>query len=157
MKNLAIIAGAAAILSGCCSCPQPCASLVNRPNDVCPCDKTFCSCAPTHVPQVNTYTKAESEILDGFLAQWVPVVKFNCTKSNDGHEKVQASLKNVTGLPILVSYKFDWYNAQGERVEDMYNGTFKRHTLKPGDDGTLTSIAPSQDCVDFKLRIKYAQ
>ena len=157
MNNLAMIVGAAAVLSGCCSCPQPCPNLVNRPDGTCPCDKAFCSCAPSHVPQVNTYTRTTSEVLDGFLAQWVPVVKFSCTKSNDGHEKVQASLKNVTGSPILISYKFDWYDAQGERVEDEYHNTFEKCTLKPGDDGSLKSIAPSQNCVDFKLRVKYVQ
>lgn len=157
MNNLTTIFGIALILAGCCSCPQPCATLVNRPSDVCTCDKMFCSCSPTHVVQVNTYTKESNEILDGFLAQWVPVVRFTCTKSNDGHEKVQASLKNVTDSAILISYKFDWYNAQGELVEDMYHNTFKKHTLKPGDDGTLVSVAPSRACVDFKLRVKYVQ
>ena len=157
MNNLAIIAGAAAILSGCCSCPDPCPSLINRPNDTCQCGKWFCSCAPSHMPQVNTYTKTGSEILDGFLAQWVQVTKLNCLKTNDGHEKIQAHLKNATGSQLKVKYMFDWYNAAGDKIEDMDHNTWETYVIKPGDDGVITSIAPTQECVDFKMRIKYAQ
>jgi len=157
MKYGFIIAGAAAILSGCCSCPQPCPELINKPDATCPKGGWFCSCTAAHVPQVNTYSTTGNEILDGFLEKWVRVRadRSKCVMTNDGHMKAQAALKNTKGDPVQISYKFDWYNGQGERVEDLFHATFTKHVLKPGDDGLISSIAPTQECVAWKLRIKY--
>ncbi len=123
---------------------------------------------PVYVPQVNTLATGTSVakvdhvaykqvILDGFQAQWVVVQDVRRSKTNDGYERVQVFVKNMTQAPIRTKYRFDWQDANGVHVQDLDHDTWKKLTLEPGDDGVFTSLAPRKDCADFKLRMKYVQ
>ncbi len=168
MNKLFLSSLVAAILSGCCSCPQPCPYLVNKPDGVCPCNSWFCKCAPSHSPQVNTYSsqapvaKVNHElykyvILDGFQPGWVAVQDIRRSRTNDGYERIQVLVKNLTTAPIRTRYRFDWQDANGVIIMDPDHSGWEKLTLIPGDDGTYTSIAPQKDCADFRLRMAIVQ
>ena len=156
---------AAVLLAGCCTHPQPCPYLVNKPDGVCPCGKWFCSCEPSHAPQVNTYFTAapvanvnhelyKNVILDGFQPYLVAVQDIRRSRTNDGYARIQVLVKNLTTAPLRTRYRFDWQDANGVIVMDPDNSGWEKMTLIPGDDGTFTSIAPRKDCADFRLRMK---
>ena len=169
MHKLLLGSVAAALLAGCCSCPQPCPYLVNDPNGSCPCGSLLgCECAPSHVPQVNTYSTAnpvaqvnhelyKQVILDGFQPNMVAVQDIRRSRTNDGYERIQVLVKNLTTLPIRTRYRFDWQDANGVLVMDTDHSGWEKMTLIPGDDGTFTSIAPKKDCADFRLRMAVIQ
>ena len=96
-------------------------------------------------------------ILDGFAAQSVVTTGIRRSKTNDGYERIQVLVKNVTTAPMRVRYRFDWQDANGVIIEDPDHSGWEKETLVPGDDGTFTSIAPRKDCLDFRLRLKLIQ
>ena len=53
-------------------------------------------------------------------------------------------------------YRFNWYDENGVEIENLDEGMWIKKTVITGDDVTLTSIAPTRKCKDFKLRIKVA-
>ena len=123
---------------------------------------------PVYVPQVNTISTAnpvanvaraeyKQVVLDGNLAQWVAVQDVRRSRTNDGYERIQVLVKNMTASPIRTRYRFDWQDANGVVVMDPDNSGWEKMTLIPGDDGTFTSIAPKKDCADFRLRMAVIQ
>ncbi len=121
-----------------------------------------------HKPQVNTFETAnptakidrvdyKEVVLDGFQAECVVVKEIRRSKTNDGYERIQVFVKNLTEAPIRTKYRFDWQDANGVRVQDLDHDTWKKSTLDPGDDEVFTSLAPRKDCADFKLRMKYVK
>ena len=124
--------------------------------------------APVYVPQVNTLSTAtpvanvshaayKQVVLDGNLPQWVAVQDVRRSRTNDGYERIQVLVKNLTTAPIRIRYRFDWQDANGVVVMDPDHGGWEKITLIPGDDGTFTSIAPKKDCADFRLRMAVIQ
>lgn len=123
---------------------------------------------PVYVPQVNTISTAapvanvnhaayKQVILDGNLSQWVVVQDVRCSKTNDGYERIQVLVKNMTTAPIRTRYRFDWQDLNGVVVLDPDHAGWEKLTLVPGDDGVFTSIAPKKDCADFRLRMSVVQ
>lgn len=123
---------------------------------------------PVYVPQVNTYSTAnpaakvncelyKQVILDGFQPQWVAIQDIRRSRTNDGYERIQVLVKNLTQSPIRTRYRFDWQDANGVIVMDPDHSGWEKLTLIPGDEGTYTSIAPKKDCADFRLRMAVVQ
>ena len=123
---------------------------------------------PPYVPQVNTLSTSnpvanvshaayKQVVLDGNLAQWVAVQDVRRSRTNDGYERIQVLVKNLTASPIRTRYRFDWQDANGVVVMDPDHSGWEKMTLIPGDDGTFTSIAPKKDCADFRLRMAVIQ
>lgn len=121
-----------------------------------------------YVPQVNTLSAAapvanvnhvayKQVALDGMLSQWVLVSDVRRSKTNDGYERVQVLIKNQTTASLRVKYRFDWQDANGVVVVDPDHDAWEKLTLVPGDDGVFTSIAPRNDCSDFRLRMGIVQ
>ena len=179
IKRFYAIAAAAFILGGCgtppppppppppCLCPTPCPHLINNPNGVCPCNSPLCQCRPTHAPTVNEYVSVPTAkvahanykevILDGFQPGLVAVQDIRRSKTNDGYQRVQVLVKNLTTSSMRVRYRFDWQDANGVIQEDPDNMGWEKLELLPGDNGTFTSIAPKKNCADFRLRMKHIQ
>lgn len=176
-RNLFLI-GAAAILSGCCSCPKPCPWLVGKPEGTeCPRGGLFCECVPTPAPvepalpppppppqQVttigNTNVQARIEhvpykqvVLDGF-ADEMKIMDVRRSKTNDGYDRVQVFAKNLSGDRMRIRYRFNWVNNDGVEVRDPDHDAWESLTVAAGDDVSLTSIEPRKECYDFKLRMK---
>lgn len=122
----------------------------------------FCGCNSTPVSTVIPVTSSavithadfRRVDLDGFQARTVFVDDVRRSKTNDGYERVQVFIKNMTGDPIRTRYRFNWYDKTGVEVADPDHDVWDKLTLDPGDDGVFTSIAPRCDCHDFKLRMK---
>lgn len=123
---------------------------------------------PVYVPRVNTISTAnpvarvnhaacKQVIMDGIQAEWVVVQDVRRSRTNDGYERIQVLVKNMTNSPIRTRFRFDWQNAKGVVVMNPDNNGWEKLTLFPGDDGVFTSIAPQKDCVDFRLRMKSIQ
>ena len=123
---------------------------------------------PPYIAQVNTLATAnptakvdhvafKQVILDGFQAECVVVDDVRRSKTNDGYERVQVLVKNVTDAAIRTRYRFDWQDANGVVVMDPDHAGWEKLTLAPGDDSVFTSIAPKKDCADFRLRMKSVQ
>ena len=176
IKRFYAVAAAALVFGGCetpppppppCLCPTPCPHLVNNPNGVCPCNSPLCQCRPTHAPMVNEYSSAPTAkidhaackqvILDGFQPGMVAVQDIRRSQTNDGYQRVQVLVKNLTTVSMRTRYRFDWQDANGVILEDPDNMGWEKLELLPGDNGTYTSIAPKKDCADFRLRMKIVQ
>lgn len=123
---------------------------------------------PPYVAQVNTFSTAQpvaqvkhavykQVLLDGDMSQWVVVEDIRRSRTNDGYERIQVLVKNLTQAPIRVKFRFDWQDANGVVVVDPDHDAWEKETLLPGDNGTFTSIAPRKDCADFRLRMKNVQ
>jgi uncharacterized protein YcfL len=165
MSKLLFALAAASLLAGCCSCPQPCPYLVNNPDGECPCGALIgCKCVPTHEPQVNTYSTGnpvaninhesyDRVVLDGFQANMVAVQDIRRSRTNDGYERIQVFVKNLTTVAVRTRYRFDWQDVNGVVIEDPDHDAWEKMTLIPGDDGVFTSIAPQKDCADFRMRM----
>ena len=76
------------------------------------------------------------------------------SQTNDGYQRVQVLVKNLTTVSLRTRYRFDWQDANGVVQEDPDNMGWEKLELLPGDNGTYTSIAPKKDCADFRLRMK---
>ena len=123
---------------------------------------------PPYVAQVNTVGTANPSakvahvnykqvVLDGVAASSVVVTDVRRSRTNDGYERAQVLVKNVTAVPIRVRYRFDWQDKDGVIISDPDNQAWEKLTLAPGQDGTFTSIAPRKDCADFRLGMKIVQ
>ena len=117
---------------------------------------------PVYVPQVNNYTQLDLTnpewfVLDGFQPGMVVMQEFRPSKTNDGYERIQVLVRNVTTSTQRIRYRFDWQDKNGVVVMDPDNDGWEKTTLIPGDNWTLTSIAPRKDCREFRLRMGLIQ
>ena len=116
-------------------------------------------------PSVNTIANADVSAnikrvvdrrveTDQILAQRLFLTEIRESQTNDGYKRIQVFLKNYSGSTYKVMYRFNWYDENGVEVENPDNEMWVRKMVVTGDDLTLTSIAPSKKCKDFKLRLK---
>ena len=116
-------------------------------------------------PSVNTIANADVSAnikrvvdqrveTDQILAQYLFLTEIRESQTNDGYKRIQVFLKNYSGSTYKVMYRFNWYDENGVEVENPDNEMWVRKMVVTGDDLTLTSIAPSKKCKDFKLRLK---
>ena len=129
---------------------------------------TLIGCAEKYTPSVNTISNANpvAQIkrvvdkrvdTDQVLSQALQLLEIRKSNTNDGYRRIQVFLKNCTGDTYTVMYCFNWYDENGAEVENPDNEMWVRKIIIAGDDVTLTSIAPEQNCKDFKLRLKAVQ
>lgn len=155
MKNSLLIGMiAAAGFVGCSTTEQPTES---RQQVVVECPKPssqFNSLSPeTETARVDNVPYRQV-ILDGVQTEWLPVQNVRRSKTNDGYERVQVQLKNMTTAPLRVRYRFEWQDADGVVRSDLGEDASEKITVAPGSEPRLSSIAPRKDCVDFKLQLK---
>lgn len=109
---------------------------------------------------VNAYDKARiqhiafKQVALDELADQVAVSDVRRSKTNDGYDRVQVFLKNFADARMKIRYRFNWTDADGVEVRDPDHDAWERMVIDPGDDATLTSIAPTKNCYDFKLRLR---
>ncbi len=120
--------------------------------------------ACAHKPMVNTIANAEQTgrpqrvvdqrvYLDAAFGETLWLEEIRESKTNDGFKRIQLFLKNYADAPYTFSYRVNWYDQDGVEVETADDEMWKKVHAMPGDDVTLTSIAPTKACVDFKVRI----
>ena len=109
---------------------------------------------------VNAYDKAKiqhvafKQVALDELADQVAVTDVRRSKTNDGFDRVQVFVKNLTEGRAKIRYRFNWTDFDGVEVKDPDHDAWERLAIDPGDDATLTSIAPTKNCYDFKLRLR---
>lgn len=109
---------------------------------------------------VNAYDKAKiqhiafKQVALDELAETMAVTDVRRSKTNDGYNRVQVFLKNLSDNRIRIRYRFNWTDSNGVEVRDSDHDAWERLSVDPGDDATLTSIAPGKNCYDFKLRLR---
>lgn len=140
MKNLLCVIAVVALVAGCSTPPQP------------------------YVPTVNTYSGAVSpkmeqvsftaDVTDVAFAEWLQVIDFRHSMTNDGYDKVEVKARNATTSPLRVRYRFEWQNANGEEVRDPGVDAWEKFTVTPGRACTLSSMAPAQKCGSVRLLLK---
>ena len=122
----------------------------------------FVGCA--HTPSVNTISNANQSAdidrvvdrrvdTDRALSRTLWLTEVRESKTNDGFKRIQVFMKNRSKASFTFSYRFNWYDEKGVEVETQDDEAWKEVHAIPGDDVTLTSIAPATNCADFKLRI----
>ena len=161
MKRLLILAVPALIFAaGCSTEEQPAVAPVAA--------ATAVVVAPEPPPEpeakvmtlVNAYDKAKiqhvafKQVALDELADQVAVTDVRRSKTNDGFNRVQVFVKNLTEGRAKIRYRFNWTDFDGVEVKDPDHDAWERLAIDPGDDATLTSIAPTKNCYDFKLRMK---
>lgn len=109
---------------------------------------------------VNAYDKAKiqhvafKQVALDELTDQVAVSDVRRSKTNDGYDRVQVFLKNFADERMKIRYRFNWTDSDGVEVRDPDHDAWERLAIDPGDDATLTSIAPTKNCYDFKLRLR---
>ena len=118
-------------------------------------------------PNMNpTPIRQERLITDKALARRLEVVSLNGAINDNGLMEVQLEAINTrtgfwSGLwssmtgdtPYEVDYKVTWLNSQGMVVDSLMS-TWRRVTVIPGETLSIHSVAPNQDCQDFRINIK---
>ena len=94
---------------------------------------------------------------DSRLAKRLCLTEIRESETNDGHKRIQVFLKNVTKSTYIFVYRFSWYDNKGVELEIPDEENWIRETVVAGDDVTLTSVAPTPECADFKLHLKAVQ
>jgi len=122
----------------------------------------YTGCA--HKPTVNTISNAEEiaqvqrvvdqrVYTDKTLGKILALTEIRESRTNDGFKRIQIFLKNYSKTPYTFSYRFNWYDEHGAEIETTDDEMWKKFYAVPGDDVTLTSMAPTRNCADFKVRI----
>ena len=106
-----------------------------------------------HKPAVNTISNAYQEADIQRVEDRRVIKEVRESKTNDGFKRIQIFLKNYNKEPFTFSYRFNWYDENGVEVEAQDDEAWKKVHAMSGDDVTLTSIAPTINCADFKVRI----
>lgn len=93
--------------------------------------------------------------LENFRADTVMVKDIRRSTTNDGYQRVQVFVKNLTKQDIRVKYRFNWEDENGVEIEDLDHNTWEGRTIRRGDEPeAFTTIAPTTNCYDFRFRIK---
>ena len=66
--------------------------------------------------------------------------------------KVEVTMKNISKSPFKFSYRFNWLNKKGEKVESPAN-TWTEKDVLSGDTVHLSSVAPNPQCSDFSIKL----
>ena len=117
-----------------------------------------------HAPSVNTISNAGQQAnvkwlvdqrveTDKLLSNVLALMEIRESNTNDGFMRVQVFFKNLSTAPFSFSYRFNWYDTNGVEVEMPDENLWKKLHAVPGDDVTLTSVAPARNCADFKVRL----
>lgn len=122
---------------------------------------------------VNTYENEKKEgvpdvvmdkrvVTDNFLKRRLVFQQIRQSQTNDGFKRIQVFMKSGrdgifdSDSPHKVVYRFDWFDKNGVKVTGIDDPGWQKKLILPGDDISFTSVAPNQNCVDFKIRIKEA-
>ena len=119
---------------------------------------------PSYTPMVNTIENAnpsaniqrvndERCYMDPMFGQILACTEIRESQTNDKYKRIQIFLKNFSSVTAACNYRFCWYDENGVEVASPDNEMWKHLKVLPGDGATLTSIAPSRKCTDFKIRI----
>lgn len=73
-----------------------------------------------------------------------------------GMMRVQVDVRNLTNSDYNVNYKFEWYDNEGFKVENVSSGWEPLH-IYGKEPRSIISVANSARCKDFRLKFIEAQ
>ena len=113
-----------------------------------------------------TPIRQERLVTDRALARRLEILSLNGAVNDNGLMEVQLEAINTrtgfwSGLwssmmgdnPYEVDYKVTWLNSQGMVVDSLMS-TWRRVKVIPGETLYIHTVAPNQDCQDFRIRMK---
>lgn len=91
----------------------------------------------------------------GGLARTVQIQNY-LTRENSGLLEVQVDLKNESSSDVSVEYSFEWFDAQGFKMETPIEH-WTPTTLNGKHVHVVTAIAPRPGARKFKIHLRYPQ
>ncbi len=91
-------------------------------------------------------------VTDPSLSRRVSIVSVAESEGAGGHIRVQVELRNTTRRYRPFSYKFEWFDEDGILIELPTSG-YQRGQLEGGESRMLTSVAPTAEAKDFRLKL----
>ena len=97
--------------------------------------------------------RLEIQRLDGSInANGLMEVQLEAVNTRTGFwSGLWSSIQN--DVPYEIDYKIIWLNSQGMEVNSLMS-TWRRVQVIPGETLYIHSVAPNQDCRDFRISLK---
>ena len=105
-------------------------------------------------------------ITDGYLRDRLALRDLVVSQTPDGFMRVQLEVINLRTGPLSqtwsnykgdnpynIRYKFTWFTQDGMAVDTILSD-WQNAKIIPGESLYLQSVAPRQDCKDFKISLK---
>jgi len=152
-KTIIAIVALIAVCVGCRNIPPPAPEPEPIPPPYMPVVNTVENTEKHHPPTGVAYTQVQ---LDGDLSRMLSTQQVRESATNAGYKRVQVFMKNYSDTPLRLLYRFVWTDMDGVEVTDPSHDAWEKETVVAGDDVVFTSIAPSKNCQDYKLRLRAA-
>jgi uncharacterized protein YcfL len=91
-------------------------------------------------------------VTDMGLNRSVSVVGLNTAMTPGGVLKVQAELLNTTKSLHRFSYQFEWFDLNGMLVNNVVSPVVADQ-IEGGESKSISAIAPTPTCKDFRLKL----
>ncbi len=91
-------------------------------------------------------------ITDPDLARSVAIIAVNTTPGAGGLLRAQVEVANHMQSVQRFLYKFEWFDANGMQVNNIISANLTEQ-LEGGESKFISSIAPTPDCKDFRLKL----
>lgn len=95
-------------------------------------------------------------ITDRGLNRSVSVVAVNTAMTPGNLLRVQVELLNRTASLQPFIYRFEWFDLNGMQINNVLSATIPDQ-IEGGDTKLISSVAPTPDCKDFRLKLMRAQ
>lgn len=119
---------------------------------------------PPYIPQVNTFSgividsqapvNYTAEVADTISNSCLPIKEIIHRQTNDGYEKVETTVHNLSAQALRIRYRYIWKDESGATVQDVDVSSWEKLTIQSGSMQVLSSIAPDRRCKSFVLSVK---
>jgi uncharacterized protein YcfL len=101
---------------------------------------------------VNTYSSESQNITDVDLANTARVTNIRKSLVSGDLLRVQVDVTNIDDDSEDFNYKFEWFDAQGNKLDSMFD-SWQRLSVSGRETLTVTGTATSPKATDFKFKI----
>lgn len=92
------------------------------------------------------------DIRDALGAARLELIEVRMNPTAGGVMKAEVEFSNNTSSIQRITYKFEWFDAAGSRIESMQSQTMPL-VANPGEIKVIRSVAPSESATDFRLQV----
>jgi len=108
-------------------------------------------------PFANKQMISDKRVLpDPILGSRAQILGVNETVTPGGFAKVQVEIRNATSRPKHFEYLFEWFDIDGNLVQSS-SKVYQVREILGKETIFLTSIAPTQNAKDFRLKLTRAK
>ncbi|MFN9991891.1 MAG: YcfL family protein [Phycisphaerales bacterium] len=122
------------------------------------CLPLFAGCAKkTNIATTKSQPSASAvpvrqDIRDSLGAARLELIEVRMNPTPGGVMKAEVEFSNNTSSIQRITYKFEWFDAAGSRIESMQSQTLPL-AVNPGEIKVIRSVAPSESATDFRLQV----